>query len=110
MNTNDPQTRAFLVVCRVILAIGFLNFAIFVAFALYLGGDAVNGKAEGGHYYLFGVASGTGVKGYTEVSQAVFDYSRWHVYSVFVTWPLALLAAIVENRVKKGVSEPDPLP
>lgn len=110
MSTNNPQTRSFLAVCRVILGIGLLNFAIFVAGALYLGGDAVNGKIEGGHYYLFGVARGTGMKGYTEVSQAVFDYSRWHAYSVFVTWPLALLAAIAENRSKKRVSGHDPLP
>jgi hypothetical protein len=84
------------------LAVGILNFLIFVAIATYLGGDAVNGKVEGGHYYLFGVRSEPGRgKVYTEVSERVFIYSKWQVYSVCVTWPLVIAAAIAENRLRK---------
>jgi hypothetical protein len=31
-------------VCAVVVVVGFLNFFVFVAVAIYLGGDAVNGK------------------------------------------------------------------
>jgi hypothetical protein len=84
-----------------VIAVGTLNFLIFVAGATYLGGDAVNGKIEGGRYYLFGVRTESGRKVYREVSRPVFTYSRWHVYSIFVTWPLVMAAAVVRNRYKK---------
>lgn len=48
--------------CTTIIVIGFLNFASFVAVATYLGGDAINGKASKGHYYLFGVRFESGEK------------------------------------------------
>lgn len=66
------------------------NFLVFGAVAFRLGGDAVNGKAENGRYYLHGKLSGSAGKGYTEVSEAVFNYSKWHVYSIFLTWPVML--------------------
>jgi len=74
-----------------------LNFIIFVAIALYLGGDAVNGKVEGGRYYLMGLGS----KGYTEVSEPVFNYSKWHVYSLLGTWPMVMAAAFALSRARK---------
>jgi hypothetical protein len=98
---NGAWASRFKIACRAILVIGFLNFAVFVAIAYYLGGDAVNGKVEGGRYYLFGVRTESGRKVYTEVSEPVFTYSRWHVYSNFVTWPLVMAAAIASNRAWK---------
>ena len=50
------------------IAVGLLNFLIFVAGATYLGGDAVNGKVEGGRYYLFGVRAESGRKVYTRLA------------------------------------------
>jgi hypothetical protein len=86
-------------VCIIAVIVGFLNFLLFLAGTFYLGGDAVNGKAEGGRYYLWGYHEGK--KGYTEVTQAVFDYSRWHVYSVMVTWPLMILAGFASERIRR---------
>jgi len=83
-----------------IVVVGLLNFVLFVAGSFYLGGDAWNGKVEGQKYYVWGYHHGQ--KGYTEVSRSVFDYSRWHVYSVMVTWPLAILAGIVAERVRRS--------
>jgi len=59
----------------VFVAITILNFVVFVGLTLHLGGDAVNGKTEGGRYYLFGHNVHTGKKGYTEVSSAVYRYT-----------------------------------
>jgi hypothetical protein len=86
---------------QVFAVITVINFLIFVALAWYLGGDAVNGKVEGGHYYLFGVRADNGRKGYTEVSEAVFTYSKWHVYSIFLTWPLSMAGGIVSHVLKR---------
>ena len=64
--------------------------------AVALGGDAVSGKAEAGHYYLSNHGR------LTEVSGQVFTYSRVHTYSVFITHPLALLAGFIGYRIKKN--------
>jgi len=79
---EQPKSSFFLKACYLMIAIGVLNFLVFVAGATYLGGDAVNGKVENGRYYLFGVRTDSERKGYTEVSERVFTYSRWHVYSI----------------------------
>ena len=85
--------------CLTVVIVGLLNFILFLAGVFYLGGDAWNGKVEGQKYYVWGYHDGH--KGYTEVSQAAFDYSKWHVYSVMVTWPLAILAAIAAERAPR---------
>lgn len=64
-----------------------LNFLVFFAVSLYLGGDAVSGKIDNGHFYLSSHGR------YTEVSARVFAYSRWHTYSVWLTHSAALIAA-----------------
>lgn len=86
---------------RAIVVVGMLNFLAFGIVAGFLGGDAFNGKVEEGHYYLYGVRTQSGHKVYTEVSKPVFTYSRWHVYSIMVTWPLVMAAAFLENRAKR---------
>ncbi|HVA49519.1 MAG TPA: hypothetical protein VNH11_24345 [Pirellulales bacterium] len=63
----------------VIIAIGFANFTCFWLADVAIGGSAANGKVEGGKFY-----AGSHGK-YTEVSKAVFDYSRIHGYSIWTT-------------------------
>lgn len=86
-------------ICEVIVVVGLLNFILFLAGTFYLGGDAWNGKVEGQKYYVWGYHSGQ--KTYTEVSQAAFGYSMWHVYSVMVTWPLAIIAGFVASQMAR---------
>lgn len=78
-----------------------VNFVTFVAIAFYLGGDAVNGKIEAGHYYVFGVRSEYGYKVYTEVSERAFNYSKWHAYTLATTWVLMFAVSIADDRVRK---------
>src|SRR5689334_6962887 len=91
--------------CGFVIAIGILNFLAFAITAVRLGGDAINGRSENGHYYF----SSHGKT--TEVSEAVYNYSRIHVYSVWITHPLAMFAGLIlsslngQNRAgKQGVS------
>jgi hypothetical protein len=66
----------------VLFVVAMVNFTAFFIAALVLGGDALNGKVEDGHYYL------RNKRKYTEVSRDVWLYSRAHAISVLVTHPL----------------------
>lgn len=94
--------------CITMIFIGLLNFAVFLAISWHLGGDALNGKASGGHYYVYGFQPKTRQKEYTEISEAVFRYSKWHEYSVPVTWSLVIVAGMVlkhaESQLPQGTS------
>ena len=65
------------------------NFAVFIALDIYLGGDALNGYAREGHYFLCSHGR------YTEVARAVWIYSYWHTTSIFVTHGLVFLLAVI---------------
>ena len=89
-------TRVVKYLACTLVAIGILNFASYVIVALSLGGDAVNGKTEGGRFYLCEHGH------YTEVSRSVFEYSRYHTYSVWVTHPLAMSGGYFLYREKQN--------
>lgn len=61
-------------------ALAALNFVAFLIAAVYLGGDAINGYSQAGHYFLGAHSKGP----FTEVSHSVFTYSLWHASSVIV--------------------------
>jgi hypothetical protein len=63
------------------------NFVVFVVVAIMLGGDALGGKTEGGRYFLANHGR------LTEVSATAFAYSRYHALSIFITHPIAFVAA-----------------
>jgi len=79
-----------------ILALCVLNFLAFYVVAILLGGDAVNGYAEGGRYFLRSHGKTT------EVSRDVFEYSLWHVRSLFLTHPLGALVGVALWLQDKG--------
>jgi hypothetical protein len=84
-----------------LFAVAMLNFWSFLVVALLIGGDALSGKAENGRYYLSSHGR------HTEVSRAVWHYSKIHTISVLVTHPLGIgcawLAAYAERK-KRGPS------
>jgi hypothetical protein len=87
---DKPKTkRRIHEACKIIGSIGIINFALFFVIALLIGGDALNGKVEAGHYYL-----GNHGK-YTEVSFIVYAYSTFHTVSLFFTHPLAMIAGLI---------------
>ena len=85
--------------------VGLLDFIFFLIGASYFGGDALNGKIDGCRYYLYGAYHGT--KTYHEVSQAVFDYSKWHAYSLIILWPLMIVLSVATRRGAKRVNSRD---
>ena len=79
---------------RIICIIAFLNFWVFWYAALILGGDAFNGRIDGGRFFV-------GSHGeYTEVPESVYKYSRIHVISLFVTTLAGMAAAFILGFMK----------
>jgi hypothetical protein len=70
------------------MIICILDGVAFITGAILLHGDAVNGKRDGEHYYLFGYSPELQAKGYTEVSPAVYRYSLYHARSTMLAGPL----------------------
>jgi len=68
------------------VAIGIINFFWVVAESMAFAGDALNGYQQDGHYFLGSHGS------YTEVSRAVWEWSRVHTGSLLITHPLAMAA------------------
>jgi hypothetical protein len=85
----SPGTRRFL---RAINTVATVNFFAFFGIALLIGGDALNGHSDHGHFYL----SSHGHE--TEVSESVFLYSKIHLISVFITIPAAMIACAILYR------------
>jgi len=75
-----------------IIIIGIVNFISFCVIALLIGGDALNVKIAAGHYYLSNHGQ------LQEVGPNLWAYSRSHALSLFITHPLAMLAAWFSHR------------
>lgn len=76
--------RALPYLALVAIVIGFGNFFWFMFESQALGGDALNGYTTAGHYYV--ASHGR----YTEVDAGVWEWSRFHASSIFVTHLLAM--------------------
>lgn len=77
------------------LLIAALIVAIsFVIVTMRLGGDAVNGRIDGGRFYL-GKQGG----GYREVSERTWRNDRVFIICVNVAFPVAMLGGIVLVRL-----------
>lgn len=70
-------------------SLALANFSAFVIVSLFLGGDALNGFAHAGHYFV--CAHGHCV----EVSRAVWRYSYWHAMTAIG----GILLVLVETAV-----------
>src|SRR5262245_32088592 len=76
-------------ILRAIILIAMLNFFAFWYGALILGGDAYNGKDDGDRFFV-------GMHGkYTEVTEEVYRYRRFHLLSVLVTHSLGMVAGLI---------------
>ena len=63
------------VVVYATLAVVLPNFFAFIYGTLKLGGDALNGYVQSGHYFVCAHGS------CTEVTQKIWSYSYWHAVS-----------------------------
>jgi hypothetical protein len=91
--SSSPQVKRF---CSIVFIVAAVNFVAFLIGTAALGGDAVNGKVKGGRYYVSNHGK------LTEVSKAAFTYSRFHVYTLFVTHPMAILCALLSYSPRRS--------
>ena len=81
--------------------LGWINFMAFCVIGQRIGGEAIHGKVESGHYFLAtgyisrGIPSQEIPHKYIEVSPDIFRYSQVHGYSVLLTFPLGLIAGVL---------------
>jgi hypothetical protein len=89
----DPPAAPVPAWMKWVSAVWIVNFAAFVLIAAYLGGDALNGYAKDGHYFL-------AMHGHTfEVSRGVFLYSKWHAISLIASLAILMpLSYVVKRR------------
>jgi hypothetical protein len=85
----------FHVLAAILFFAALANFLVFFAVAIYIGGDAWNGKVEEGRYYVASHGK------YTEVSSEVWHYSHAHVISVLITHPVGILAVGVSHALDR---------
>jgi hypothetical protein len=84
---------------KVLFFIAWINFAVFWVVAVCIGGDAISGKAVNGHFYVSSHGK------LTEVSRAVWNYSRIHTMSIWITHPIGIFGGgglMVYAQRKKG--------
>jgi len=79
--------------CLFFLAI--VNFTLLWSISLFLGGSAVNGKAEDGRYYLGNHGD------LTEVSEATWNYCYYHEVSVMITHPLGIGSMALAHQLEQ---------
>lgn len=71
------------------MLVAIINFTLFFIVAIVIGGDAISGHEADGLYYV----SNHGIL--SEVSYPTFLLSKFQVYSVWITHPLAMLLGII---------------
>ena len=74
--------------------ISIIHFLVYSVIALFIGGDAVNGYAKDGHYFLRLGAY------FNEVDYPLFLYSIIHTYVLIANYALLFLLAIFSVLVK----------
>ncbi len=74
----------------VVVAVGVLNFLWFMVETTPLNLIPSDGRVIDGHYYLWSKIRG----GLVEVSPATYHWLPLHELTVFLTWPLVLLAGV----------------
>jgi len=97
-NARKMDGRGRYPIIRAIAAVTAVNFVAFVAMTFYLGGDALNGHVRDGHYFLGLHSNGP----FTEVSPAVFSYSKWHAFTVIASIGFVLAAELWRRGRRSG--------
>jgi len=79
---------------KIFIVLVYINFFSLFASSMLLGGDGLNGKKVDGHFFL-----GNHGK-YTEVSEAIYTYSRIHGISLFIMVGIVLIMHLIDRETK----------
>jgi hypothetical protein len=81
-------------VCKYITIFALAYFFLFVVFSIIIGGDALNGFIEQGHYYVTSHGKNT------EVSKFIWYLSRIQAIAVFVIMPIGMISGGIYKSSK----------
>ena len=73
----------------VLFWLAIVNFAAFTIICFSIGGDALNGKVEDGHYYLWKINHR--YTKYVETTPTLWRFNRVHALSMIATHCLGIL-------------------
>ncbi len=84
-------------VALIAVTVGIMNFVAFVAGTFIVGGDAINAdsRCPPGRHCLWDKRL---QEPCNEVSEGIYLYSKWHAYSVFLSWPPVIASLLYLNR------------
>lgn len=89
------MTRWVKKISRFLFIVMFVNFTLLWCIGLSLGGSALNGKIDRGHYYLGNHGD------LTEVTESTWNYCYYHEVSVLITHPLGIGSMVLADRLEK---------
>jgi hypothetical protein len=89
---------------KVAFVLTWLYLLAFMVGTVVLGGDAIDGYAAHGHYFLNDRGH------FTEVSRAVFLYSKWHSITCMIIAPSESLAVGMPMHRTLEKIQNEPLP
>jgi hypothetical protein len=77
----NKRKKIYALLCFLVM----INLFVYFVISDFMGGNAINGKIENGHYYLWGYSVTKGSKDFTEVSKLVFYYSESHFFVTYLS-------------------------
>ena len=86
------SNRNIRTIVYILAGAALLCFYVFLNDASRLGGDAIAGKVENGHYYV------GSPRGYTEVTFAEYRTNKILAITVMITFPVATIALVIVER------------
>jgi len=90
--------KTFYKVCKIVFLVSIINIALLFIIEPIIGGNALNGKIEGSHYYF----SNNGQ--FTEVNYFVFWFSELQNYSVCISVVLIIITNLIFKITGGGVN------
>jgi hypothetical protein len=80
---------------NILIAVWIASLVVFVVVTIIIGGDAINGKTEGGHYYLY-------LQGHlNEVSSSIWHFDRTFTIFIMIVSPLSALGGTVLKAMSR---------
>ena len=93
------SNRKLRTIVYILAVVALLFFYEFLNHASKLGGDALAGRVEDGHYYV------GSSRGYTEVTFTEYRTNKLLAVAVIIIWPVTILSLIYVERERTKAFE-----
>jgi hypothetical protein len=94
---SHSSNRNLKIIYYSLTVVAVLCLLIFGANSSKLGGDAINGKTENGHYFVGGPS------GYTEVTYPEYRTNKIIGITLLIIWPITMIGLFYVDRGRLNV-------